>query len=85
MDEDNGSDREKWLGGAFGAVKKDGYGQSSCFQMQMTACSGIAYHFMGNHSIVFHISSYHSADSTSSFRFRSLLAESLREMMDLFS
>ncbi|KAI6223623.1 Carn-acyltransf domain-containing protein [Aphelenchoides fujianensis] len=71
MDEDNGSDREKWLGGAFGAVKKDGY--------------GIAYHFMGNGAIVFHISSYRSADSTSSFRLRSLLAESLREMMDLFS
>ncbi|KAI6234535.1 Carn-acyltransf domain-containing protein [Aphelenchoides fujianensis] len=71
MDEDNGSDREKWLGGAFGAVKKDGY--------------GIAYHFMGNGAIVFHISSFHVAHSTSSFRLRSLLAESLREMMELFS
>ncbi|KAI6208440.1 Cpt-6 [Aphelenchoides besseyi] len=70
MDEDNGSDQEKWLGGSFGAVAKEGY--------------GIGYHFMGNENIVFHVSSYHSASATSSFRFRSLIIESLREMMDLF-
>lgn len=58
------------MGGIFGAVAQDGY--------------GVAYHFMGRHSIAFHISSYHSASTTGSCKFRALLIESLREMIQLF-
>jgi hypothetical protein len=59
-----------WLGGGFGAVTKDGY--------------GICYRFIGNHSMVFNITSYFSAENTDSKRFRLLLTESLHEMMELF-
>ncbi|KAI6174481.1 Carn-acyltransf domain-containing protein [Aphelenchoides bicaudatus] len=59
-----------WMGGGFGAVTKDGY--------------GVCYRFIGNHSMVFHITSYFSAENTDSKRFRLLLTESLQEMMELF-
>ena len=39
-----------WLGAAFGAVAKNGY--------------GVCYRFAGNHSICIHVTSYHSATNT---------------------
>lgn len=59
-----------YYGGAFMSVTQDGYG----------AC----YRFIGNHGMVCHISSYHSASNTSSRRFRQRLNESLEEMILLF-
>jgi hypothetical protein len=68
---DESNEAEQWLGGAFGAVAHEGY--------------GICYRFMGNNSIVFHITSYHSASNTNSRRFRANLEEALREMIGLFT
>ncbi|VDN20063.1 unnamed protein product [Cylicostephanus goldi] len=59
-----------WSGACFGAVAKKGY--------------GICYRFGGNHSILAHISSYKSAENTSSAKFRSHLEEAFREMAELF-
>lgn len=70
MKEDIGNLEQCYYGGAFAAVKKDGY--------------GICYRFVGNHGLVAHISSYHSALNTSSSRFRRVLEESLEEMISLF-
>ncbi|KAI6222521.1 Cpt-6 [Aphelenchoides besseyi] len=72
LDEDGGErNRDQcWLAGAFGATTKDGY--------------GVAYRFMGNHSMVWHVTSYHSAENTNSKRLRALITESLQEMIALF-
>ncbi|KAI6185173.1 Carn-acyltransf domain-containing protein [Aphelenchoides fujianensis] len=59
-----------WMGGAFAAVEKDGYG----------AC----YRFIGNHSTSCHITAWKSASNTDPHRFRQLLSESLQEMIELF-
>ncbi|CAJ0588071.1 unnamed protein product [Cylicocyclus nassatus] len=59
-----------WSGACFGAVAKKGY--------------GICYRFGGNHTILAHISSYKSAENTSSAKFRGHLEEAFREMAELF-
>jgi hypothetical protein len=59
-----------YYGGAFAAVHKEGY--------------GICYRFIGNHGMVAHISSYHSASNTSSTRFQERLEKALEEMICLF-
>ncbi|KAI6223702.1 Carn-acyltransf domain-containing protein [Aphelenchoides fujianensis] len=70
MDEEE-DEEQMWMGGAFGAVAHAGY--------------GICYRFVGNHSIVAHISSYHSAENTDSRHFRQLLTEAMRELLGILS
>lgn len=69
LDENN--ETEQWMGGGFGAVSHEGY--------------GICYRCVGNDSIVFHITSYHSAPNTNSARFRQQLEDTLGDMINLFS
>lgn len=59
-----------WSGACFGAVAKDGY--------------GVCYRFGGNHSIFAHVTSYKSAENTSSARFRRRLILAFKEMAALF-
>ncbi|CAI4223055.1 unnamed protein product [Auanema sp. JU1783] len=61
---------DTWLGASFAAVAKNGY--------------GVCYRFGGNHSIIAHISSFHSADNTSSKRFTENFTKTLKEMAALF-
>ncbi|CAD5217108.1 unnamed protein product [Bursaphelenchus xylophilus] len=61
---------ESWMGGAFGAVDKNGY--------------GIVYKFLGSHSIGLHVSSYHSSPSTDSKMMRTLILDALKEMVGYF-
>ncbi|KAI6239477.1 Cpt-6 [Aphelenchoides fujianensis] len=70
LDETPATPEQCWLGGSFGAVTEDGY--------------GVAYRFVGQHAMIWHVTSYHSAENTSSRRLRGLIEESLREMIGLF-
>ncbi|GMT35763.1 hypothetical protein PFISCL1PPCAC_27060, partial [Pristionchus fissidentatus] len=70
MKEDGENADKSWLGGLFGAVAKTGY--------------GVCYRFAGNHAIITHITSYHSALNTDSERFRGHLVNALEEMSALF-
>jgi hypothetical protein len=70
MKEDVNNLEQCYLGGAFQAVTKDGY--------------GICYRFIGEGGMVAHISSYHSGPNTDSARFQSHIEDSLEEMILLF-
>ncbi|GMR58847.1 hypothetical protein PMAYCL1PPCAC_29042 [Pristionchus mayeri] len=70
MKEDGEFVDKSWLGASFGAVAQTGY--------------GVCYRFAGNHSICAHISSYHSARNTDSYRFRHHLERAFLELSALF-
>ncbi|CAD5212841.1 unnamed protein product [Bursaphelenchus okinawaensis] len=61
---------QSWMGGAFGAVDKNGY--------------GVVYKFLGENAIGLHVSSYHSCSKTNSKLMRENILESLKEMVSYF-